>query len=94
MINCIKLPSFQGWYLAYESLTWWFGCGTATTISVPDVPAWSSGPRIKSLSGAGSPGFTSVRAAAQTRRAYPGELRQMAVNWHPNCNPADVTVSP
>jgi hypothetical protein len=47
----------------------------------------TSNPRIKSLSGAGSPGFMRVRAAAQAPRAYPGELGRIAVNCNPNCNP-------
>ena len=43
-------------------------------------------PRIKSLNVASSPEFTGVRVAAQTRRAYPGELRWTVVNCNPNCN--------
>src|SRR5215831_12849450 len=45
-------------------------------------------PRIKSLSGARSPGFTGVRTATQTPRAHPGELGRTAVNCNPNCNPS------
>jgi hypothetical protein len=44
-------------------------------------------PRIKSLSGAGSPGFMSVRAADQTVCAYPGEQGRALVNCNPNCYP-------
>jgi hypothetical protein len=40
-------------------------------------------PRIKSLSGASSPGFTGVRAAARTGSAYSNELGCTGVN----CNP-------
>src|SRR5215471_20432638 len=43
--------------------------------------------RIKSLSGRGSPGFLSVRAAGQTAYAYPCELGRTAANCNPNCNP-------
>jgi hypothetical protein len=43
--------------------------------------------RIKSFSGASSPGFISVRAAGQTAYAYPGELGWTLVNCNPNCNP-------
>jgi hypothetical protein len=46
-----------------------------------------SKPRIKSFSGASSAGFTSVRAAGPTARAYSGELGRTAVNCNPNCNP-------
>jgi len=44
-------------------------------------------PRIKSLSAAGSPGLTGVRTAAQTPRAYLGELGRTAVTCNPDCNP-------
>jgi len=46
--------------------------------------------RIKSLSGRGSPGFLSVRAAGQTAFAYPRELGRTAANCNPNCNPEDM----
>src|SRR5215469_13999838 len=45
-------------------------------------------PRIKSLSGASSPGFIRVRAAAQIACLYSCELRRTGVNCNPNCNPA------
>ncbi len=48
--------------------------------------------RIKSLSGAGSSGFTGVRAAGQNPRAYSDELRWTAVNCNPNCNPWEVVI--
>jgi hypothetical protein len=43
--------------------------------------------RIKSLSGASSPGFMGVRAAAQPGIAYSAEPGRTAVNCNPNCNP-------
>ena len=43
-------------------------------------------PRIKSLSGASSPGFMRVRAAAQIACAYSSELCRTGVNCNPNCN--------
>ena len=47
-------------------------------------------PRIKSLTGARSPGFMSVRAACQTACAYWGELGRTRVNCNPNCNPSPI----
>jgi hypothetical protein len=47
-------------------------------------------PRIKRSSGACSPEFMGVRAAAQTPHADPGELGRTAVNCNPNCNPERV----
>jgi hypothetical protein len=51
-------------------------------------------PRIKSLSGMGSAGFISVRAAGQTARAYGPELFRTAVNCNPNCNPGRCSEAP
>ena len=50
-------------------------------------------PRIKSLSGARSRGFISVRAAGRAGRVYPGELGCIGVNCNPNCNPGRWTRS-
>jgi hypothetical protein len=44
-------------------------------------------PRIKSLSGASSPGFIGVRAAGQAGGAYLDERSRTAVNCNPDCNP-------
>jgi hypothetical protein len=45
-------------------------------------------PRIKSLSGADSPGFIGVRAAGQAARAYLDELSRTTANCNPDCNPS------
>ncbi len=41
---------------------------------------------VKSLSGASSPGFMRVRAAAQIMCAYSRELHCTGVNCNPKCN--------
>jgi len=51
------------------------------------TPAAASHPRIKSLSGASSPGFTGVRGAVQTPRAYSGELGANRSELQPKLQP-------
>ena len=42
------------------------------------------------MSGRGSPGFLSVRAAGQTGYAYRCELARAAANCNPDCNPGGI----